>query len=137
MLVSSQGSNLSSFDIKSYRCVDSNLLMCPPDLSTEEQEERRTPPANPDENPRLIMPGPSSNIRFKILKRIFCVQYKLSLINSICGVMLITTKLFPLILSLKKESLISYNEELTMKVNGANFNSSSFSIKYKTIRILA
>lgn len=87
MLVSSQVSNLSSFDIKSYRCVDTNLLMCHPDLSTEEQEERRTPPADSDENPRLIMPGPSSNIRFKILKRIFCsVQVKLHQQHLWCNV---------------------------------------------------
>ncbi len=64
MLVSSQVSNPSLFDLKSYRCVDNNLLMCPPDLSSEDQEEKRTSPVDQDENPLLIMPGPSSNIRF-------------------------------------------------------------------------
>lgn len=67
MLVSSQVSNPSLCDLKSYRCVDTNLLMFPPDLSSEEQEEKRTSPVDQDENPLLIMPGPSSNIRFKII----------------------------------------------------------------------
>ncbi|KAA0704578.1 Chondrolectin Precursor [Triplophysa tibetana] len=37
------------------------------DLSTEDQEERRTPPANHDENPQLIMPGPSSMLLIYVI----------------------------------------------------------------------
>lgn len=76
MLVSSQAPKQSLFDLKSYRYfVDTNLSTFP-DLSTEEKEDRRTPPTDEDESPRLIIAGPSSNITFIILKGIFGVQYK-------------------------------------------------------------
>lgn len=37
------------------------------DLSTEDQEERRTPPVNHDENPQPIMPGPSSMLLIYVI----------------------------------------------------------------------